>query len=152
LWGEWASMALPRPLLVTVGFVAAVCCASVVWISTHDTSMHDTVVQVELLSRPSAEKSDYRGALREAEHEKNVMTARAVRLEGRIAALARALKRQQDSQFHYAKVLPLHLSDQRTMFAAIPGWLVGQRLRLCLSAPLVKVPLVRTAISCRLNA
>jgi len=115
--------------------------------------MHDTVGQVELLSRPSAEKSlDYHGALREAEHEKNVMTARAVRLEGRIAALARALKRQQDSQFHYAKVLPLHLSDKRTMFAAIPGWLVGQRWRLCLTTPLVKDSLVCTAVCYRLNA
>jgi len=55
-------------------------------------------------------------AMREAEHDKRVMVARAVRLEGSIASLARALKRQQASQLHGAKALPdlarLHFHTQ----------------------------------------
>ena len=45
-------------------------------------------------------------SMREAEHDTRVMSARAVRLEGSIASLARALKRQQTSQLHDAKALP----------------------------------------------
>lgn len=124
-------MAVPRELLLTVAVVAAVSCGAVAWVGSTGSWQPLGASRTVLVARPAGHTKNVMSSMREAEHDKRVMIARAVRLEGSIASLARALKRQQTSQLGDAKALPelARLHFRARPFAFSPAAYIWREFR-----------------------